>query len=276
MRDYDHIYLSPHLDDAALSCGGQIFQRTSAGQAVLIVTITAVDAPADDLSPTAADLHERWAASAQGELDAAEIVAQRRAEDEQAARILGADVLHWPYFDCIYRRHPETGQALYDSTPALFGPVDPSDSSLVDELAGAMATLKMGTLAEAARVYAPLGVGNHVDHQLTRAAAERAFSGLLYYEEYPYTVIPGALEAVLGEGERPGWQAEPVLLTGAALEAKIAAIMAFESQLSSFFAGPDDLDRQIRAEGKRALHSVGLNRNGDVAAAEVLWRRVSR
>ncbi|MEZ4728018.1 MAG: PIG-L family deacetylase [Caldilineaceae bacterium] len=42
---YDAIYLSPHLDDVALSCGGQIFGATRTGQRVLIVTITAGDPP---------------------------------------------------------------------------------------------------------------------------------------------------------------------------------------------------------------------------------------
>ena len=43
----DHLYLSPHFDDAALSCGGQIATFTAAGQSVLVVTITGGDPPAD-------------------------------------------------------------------------------------------------------------------------------------------------------------------------------------------------------------------------------------
>jgi LmbE family N-acetylglucosaminyl deacetylase len=280
MKTYDHIYLSPHLDDAALSCGGQIFTATSAGQSVLIVTITAVDAPADDLSDFAAQLHARWESSAAGldaagldavGLDAVGVIAQRRAEDALAARILGADVLHWPYFDCIYRRHPATAAPLYDSTAALFGPVDPAEDGLVDELTGALSTLPEG-----ARVFAPLGVGNHVDHQITRAAAERAYGrALWYYEDYPYTAIPGALEAALPEGERDQWAEETILLGEAVVEAKIAAIMAFKSQLSSFFAGPDDLARRVREEGQRVLGSVRAQAESGVPypAAERVWRR---
>ena len=57
---YDYIYLSPHLDDAVLSCAGQICQFVQAGRSVLIITIMAGDAPAADLSPFARSLHERW------------------------------------------------------------------------------------------------------------------------------------------------------------------------------------------------------------------------
>ena len=49
----DHLYLSPHFDDAALSCGGQIATWTAAGQSVLVVTITGGD-PLDALSADAA------------------------------------------------------------------------------------------------------------------------------------------------------------------------------------------------------------------------------
>lgn len=277
MNHYDHIYLSPHLDDAALSCGGQIHNHTAAGQSVLIVTITAVDAPPEGLSQTAAELHARWSRSADDDTPAdtdaaAAMVALRRAEDEESARILGADILHWPFYDCIYRRHPQTGAALYDSTPALFGPVDPSEAWLVDELARQMAALP-----PAGHVYAPLGVGNHVDHQITRAAAERAFGAdLLYYEDYPYVAIPGKLEAALPEANRTGWEPRLARLGEAALLAKIDSIRAFRSQLSTFFVDDADLEQKIRAEGRRVLVGAGHPADGERPAAERLWRRVSR
>ncbi len=36
---YRHIVLSPHLDDAALSCGGFIARMTAAGERVLVVNV---------------------------------------------------------------------------------------------------------------------------------------------------------------------------------------------------------------------------------------------
>ena len=39
----DHLYLSPHFDDAALSCGGQIATWTAAGQSVLVDRTTGED-----------------------------------------------------------------------------------------------------------------------------------------------------------------------------------------------------------------------------------------
>ena len=86
MEHYDALYLSPHLDDAALSCGGQIVQATRCGARVLIVTVMAGDPPVDAENDYIASLHARW------ELDR-DAAAQRRAEDLAACALLGADAL---------------------------------------------------------------------------------------------------------------------------------------------------------------------------------------
>ncbi len=38
---YDYIYLSPHLDDVALSCSGTICQQKTQGSSILMATIFA-------------------------------------------------------------------------------------------------------------------------------------------------------------------------------------------------------------------------------------------
>jgi LmbE family N-acetylglucosaminyl deacetylase len=119
---YDAIYLAPHLDDAALSCGGQILDRTRAGQRVLVVTVMAGDPPTDAENDYIRSLHARW----ELERDAA---AQRRAEDSAACAILGADFLHWSIPDCIYRLHPATGAPLYVSDDDIFRRRTPRRSS---------------------------------------------------------------------------------------------------------------------------------------------------
>ena len=246
---YDAIYLSPHLDDVTLSCGGQIFQATNAGQRVLIVTITAGDPPNSAVSGYAQSLHDRWAL-------ATDAVAARRAEDEDANAILGADTLHWSLPDCIYRYHPTTGTPFYVSDPDIFGAVNPAELPVVATLSEQIAALPAHR-----HLYVPLTIGHHVDHQLTRLAAERAFpqAQLCYYEDYPYAQKPGALAQVIPPGD-PTWQAATVPLTEAAIYAKIAAIAAFKSQFSTFFQDLADLERQIRT----FTASVG---------GERLWRR---
>ena len=245
---YDHLYLSPHFDDAALSCGGQIATWTAAGQSVLVVTITGGDPPAAPASETVRALHDRWTQSlaAEGVGDAAAaMVAQRRAEDRAALAHLRAGWLHLPFLDCIYRCGPDD-DALYPGPVDMFGPPNPADAGTLAALAEALAALP-----PAGRVYLPLGVGGHVDHLATRRAAERVFAAPIYYEEYPYTAWPDALAAVLRG--KPPMSAETVWLDAAALATKTAAVAAYASQLSSFFTGPDDLAAKLAEDGRRVM-----------------------
>jgi LmbE family N-acetylglucosaminyl deacetylase len=234
---YDSIYFSPHLDDAALSCGGQIYAATQMGARVLIVTMTAGD-PVAPVSAYAAGLHSRW------EL-VVDATAARRAEDLAACAILGADALHWSVPDCIYRVDPQ-GNPFYVSDEDIFGAVAPLEMGLVDELAA-----QMRALPPARQRVIPLAVGRHVDHQLTRLAAESAFGpdANLYYEDYPYSQQEGklaqALDPACKQGDDFVWVAEVVGLDERALAAKYAAVAAFRSQLSTFFRDQADLEDQI-------------------------------
>jgi hypothetical protein len=114
-----------------------------------------------------------------------------------------------------------------------------------------------------AQIVAPLAVGNHVDHQLVRRAAERHFGRetLRYYEDYPYARRAEAVTAVVGAGAT-GWKKEIIPLSEAALAARIAAIAAFTSQISSFFEDHADMARQVAA---RVTAGGG----------ERLWRRIA-
>ena len=61
VQGYDHIYLSPHLDDAALSCGGGIAAQRAAGERALVVTLcTAAPAPDMQFSDLALEFHRKW------------------------------------------------------------------------------------------------------------------------------------------------------------------------------------------------------------------------
>ena len=104
------IYLSPHFDDAVLSCGGLIFEQTRQGLQTEIWTIFAGNPPPGPLSDFALQNHSLW-----GLTSAAETVAMRAAEDEEAASIVGAELVHFEIPDCIYRRSPE-GEYLYTET----------------------------------------------------------------------------------------------------------------------------------------------------------------
>ena len=233
---YTHIYLSPHLDDGVLSCGGRIWQQAHAGERIQVVTIFAGTPEADALlSPFAQELHARWG----HEVEAA---AKRQEEDLEALDILAADVLHWPYTDCVYRQTAD-GHFPYASEESLWGEIHSGELELIAELTARIAALG---LSLEGLLYAPLGIGHHVDHQIVRRAAEGTGRGLIYYADYPYAQEPGAIQAALGPRDKE-WRAEFVPLSEEALEAKTAAIAQYRSQISTFWPSLTAMAATIRA-----------------------------
>ena len=237
-----HLYLSPHLDDAVLSCGGMILQQTAAGRSVAVVTVFAGSPlPFRSLSPFALELHHRWQESASQE-EFADPPAMRRVEDIRAfARLHPAiHVVHFPFMDCIYRVHPVTGEALYASEEAIFGELDSVDPAL-EPLEISPPVLDESTL------YCPLGIGHHVDHQVVRRVVDGwgfDSSQVRYYEDYPYAGAPGAVEAIVGPNE--GWIPSITPLSEADLNAKIDAVGEHNSQIKTFWETREAMAEAVR------------------------------
>jgi LmbE family N-acetylglucosaminyl deacetylase len=213
------IYVSPHFDDAVLSCGGLIYEQCRQGLAVEIWTICAGVPPAGTLSPFAQEMHRQWGTSS-----AEETVNVRRQEDQQAGNVLGASVRHFNTPDCIYRRSRQ-GTALY--TEDVFVPRHPLESGLDRAIAGALRR----QLQDGDVLVCPLGIGCHVDHLLTRAAVERLDRRTCYYADIPYLLSrPESLpEAISGLKENV------YQVSGMGLQAWQLGIACYLSQLKVLF-----------------------------------------
>ena len=93
-----------------------------------------------------------------------------------------------------------------------------------------------------------------------RRAAERAVppSELWHYEDHPYAEKSLVLRRALGGARK--WRNETVEVTGADVEAKCAAVAAYESQVGQVYRDRAELDARVRRS---------LSRRG----GERLWRR---
>jgi len=245
-----HIYLSPHADDVALSCGGQIFDQTRRGAAALVVTFFAATPPPIPFSDFAQGQHAKW----QTQEDA---MAARRAEDRAAYAIVGAEPLYLDYLDCIYRLHPQTGAPMYASEEGIFGEVDPAEAEWHVALAGRIAAIA-GPPRPDLTLYAPLTVGHHVDHQLIwRAAHVLVARGyrLTFYEDHPYAMRPGMLDAALAS--QPALQPELVHISDAAMDARVAAIACYRSQIKTLFGDLATMEAGVRAYCQALAGGVG-------------------
>lgn len=261
MNHRQHIVLSPHYDDAALSCGGLIAHLSAAGEHVVVATLFGGKPDYSRLSPFALQIHGR-------PLAGDDPIDQRRAEERAALALLAAESRPGDTLDCIYRQDAAATRWLYDSEAALFGSVDPADDALVEDLAHCLAALAPAPAH--GMLYAPLAIGNHVDHQIARRSAALLHGHgyhVWYFEDYPYVARePAGLAASLGEPNR--WQSRLIPLSQADLQRKVDAVLAYPSQLEVLFPGDNAMDQRVsEALARQAMQT------GQGQPAERLWRQ---
>lgn len=222
----EHLFLSPHYDDIALSAGATVRRLADLGRhpETLIVFGSEPD-QATVLSPFATAMHEGWG------LASSEVIARRRAEEDNAARAIGATVRLLPFHDAIYRGHN------YLSDDDLFSDPASAEQTLPRDIVASLGLPE--TPDDAVRIYAPLAVGAHVDHQLVfTAAAQLADAGwdVWLYEDVPYALRDGARQRRLDSlaGEHHVRQRGKVS-AAAQWNAKLNGILSYPSQLETIF-----------------------------------------
>ena len=242
------IYLSPHLDDAVLSCGAIIWEQVhSEKKNVEIWTVFAADPPQTELSTFADEIHVRWQTGSEGP-------ALRRSEDEQACARLGSKAFHLSFPDCIYRSLPNGSGARITTNDDLFSFDPQKDQPLVQEVTQYLA----GNLPKDCDLIVPLGVGNHIDHQIVCLAAEALHRSLFYYADFPYAgYLPdqvkektfGIMEPLYHPPDQIG------------LRAWQEAVADYWSQISTFWPSLEEM--------KTALQDYSKSEQGSI-----LWRQL--
>lgn len=162
-----HIYISPHADDVALSCGGQILANPDHSDDSLIITVfTSRDNPASNTA-------RRDRARFQGSVHA-----DRDSEDDNAWTSVGVTLRLLGLPEALLR-----GSFPFSLSRSA------GDRHVMAELQD-LISIYMRTFPEAS-FYFPAGIGRHVDHLLCRDVAlamlaRDASSKILFYEDAPY------------------------------------------------------------------------------------------
>ena len=168
----------------------------------------------------------------------------RRAEDLQSCAQMGAWARHFPIPDCIYRRLETDGTAPYASEAEIFGPLHLGEAALVESLSAELAR----GLTEQPVLICPLSLGGHVDHRLTRLAAERLDRSLWFYADYPYAEASAAdLSGLIPEG----WEMFVYPISAEGLSAWFRCVAAHRSQISTFWPDLDSMEASIQAYCRR-------------------------
>jgi LmbE family N-acetylglucosaminyl deacetylase len=239
------LFLSPHLDDVAFSCGGLAASLADAGwRTVLVTAFTRSIHPPSGFA-LACQLDKGLAAET-------DYMALRWAEDLVAAERLGFDEVIW--LDL-----PEAPHRGYDSAPALFAALRPEDD-VVTALTGCF--LQLHANYQPDLVLAPQGLGGHVDHRQVIAAVLPAFPlpRVAFYRDTPYAIrAPDA--AVAAAIPQDTHIRVPI---AAALDRKISAAQAYTTQIGFQFQGPQNTARALRdfavaeGNGRPAERLTGL------------------
>lgn len=227
--------VSPHLDDAAFSCGATLARLASAGDGVTLATVFTASVP----RPRGFALDCQTSKGIAPDVD---YMALRREEDQAAAAHLGiADVVHLGL--------PEAPHRGYASAPELFAGVRADDDAAL-AVAALLEPLIRSLAPE--RILAPLGLGGHVDHLVTIAALGRTRVPVHRWRDAPYVLRAPAV--VRGDQEYA------VAAGPAQLRRKLDACAAYASQLGFQFGGEAAMRATLRAfaedEGRR-LHAGG-------------------
>jgi LmbE family N-acetylglucosaminyl deacetylase len=350
-----HVFVAPHPDDVALSCGGLIASLRELGQNVTILTVYSGDGSNDRVLPyqrealgfgskamwpsteafnrssiaadwPTASLVPAWAATAEGleatqaDADAAakrfwqrsswyrrasihnvpladqavmddvpthgsvftddvmeaaaagDLMARRRVEDERYAYFAEASIVFLDLPDAVFRG--------YDGDAELLGTPREDDETPFDLLREEIDRL------EPQRVYFPLAVGGHVDHQLCRSVGVRLlqeprrwvmpgpdYAGMVaFYEDFPYALWNDfrSLDAL----DRDPFVDLPTGVTvnpefadiTDELEVKVMGISFYESQLERLFDDTVAMANAVRSHG-RIIAEIG----GVDGSAERYW-----
>ncbi len=222
------LFISPHLDDVAFSCGGLAARLADAGwQTILATVFTATVLPAKGFA-LACQLDKGLAPDV-------DYMALRRTEDREAAAILGFSDVRW--LDL-----PEAPHRGYHSASALFADVQAEDT-VSAELTATLMRVVAQTRPDL--VLIPQALGNHVDHQVVVAAARHVVGPerMAYYRDTPYAIRqPGAPPSP----QVPDLPATLVPIA-TAMARKVAAAQAYASQIAFQFQGAAALDLSLRA-----------------------------
>lgn len=182
------IVLSPHFDDAALSCGHWLTWHPAS-----VLATVCSGRPGEAVAACA------WDANA-GFESADGATLGRRAEDAAAAAVVGAEQRLLGFLDVEYRR--VVGRRHEDV--AVQGPFDTALASVIGDLIDEL---------QPQACLAPLGL-HHYDHVATGRAARNALWSrpqcqAIAYADLPYALhFRGVLAEKLGEIQSDGWKVE--------------------------------------------------------------------
>jgi LmbE family N-acetylglucosaminyl deacetylase len=177
-------FISPHLDDAVFSAGGLMSLLSTKTKVSVINVFT----EGGQKKPTLSARMYLWQSRI---LDPKKLFELRKLEDSYALSTLKITPLNLGIIDSLWRVKNDIFQGLIPELNAVYptyqlhiakGKPAKEDQPLMMEL---LKTLQK-QIPSKAIVFAPLAVGNHVDHVIVRDTSAKLKNKVIYWSDYPY------------------------------------------------------------------------------------------
>lgn len=224
-------FISPHLDDAALSCGGLLAELSTKTDVTVITVFTTA-------RPSHYTLSAKKALKDSSYATASKLYKARREEDIKAFEDLPITLTHLNEEESLYRlkAHPSDLESLIGQfipefvhvypTYALHiakGKISSDDQPLIERISDKLKTL----IPEGSVVFAPEGIGNHIDHLVVKNSVKNVFEPVLWLDQ-PYLIREKLLHIPEHFTEFPVNQME-----------KHKILKAYTSQMPLLFSGQE-------------------------------------
>jgi LmbE family N-acetylglucosaminyl deacetylase len=178
------VIISPHQDDALLSCAGLMSVLDGEVNITVVNVFTAADRKPYTLSA-------KKFLKVSGYTDASELYKEREEEDKKALSTFKISVINLGLSDALFRKKKNAsfaGKLLpeFDHIYPTYrwhilkslAKNDPAFQVLKKKL---VSFNKTNTI-----FFAPFGIGNHADHVIVRKVCEEIHTNLVLYSDFPY------------------------------------------------------------------------------------------
>jgi LmbE family N-acetylglucosaminyl deacetylase len=231
------VVLSPHLDDAVLSCGALMNYARKDMSVTVATFFTEGGAPPYTISARCYLRQTRCS-------DANKLYLARRSEDRAVLEGVTISYLHVGLTEALFRRRtrpllsrlPWAGRLIPELSHIyptyrlhiIRGGISPHDASTLHRIHDAIDKL---SLQSATLFLAPLAVGGHIDHILVRTGAELSQKRVAYYSDFPYNMRYHADPSFVQKNALvpTTWSRD--------LAVKLALIRAYRTQADTLFPG---------------------------------------
>lgn len=245
------VVLSPHIDDAVLSCTGLLSALDKVAPRLVVTLYCGNPEPTNSRGEGGKGRQRKRRGHAAPSI--------RRREDLAVMRYLECAWVHLGFAEAIYRRSPTTGRLIYRHPRQKWTRPNVADTAHMEEL---FLVLRRLTANMGPRLLvSPLGVGLHVDHRICALTALRLAGGqtrVLFYEDFPYVAgggVGGAADDPLRALARLGLEPIRRHVVPANANRQIKALSLYPSQIEPLFGDEEGMRKAVKARTYRGQPS---------------------